>query len=149
MSDDRNELAPSRRWAPFDDLDFLGPAIFRRMRREVPATRAELPNPAVDIADNETSYVVTAELPGCGSDDVSVEVHEGTLIIRGEKKSEREGEQEQTRWMERSFGSFHRSFRLPADASQDKVAATFKDGVLTIEIPKTEESKPRVVRIQS
>jgi HSP20 family protein len=110
---------------------------------------ADLPVPAIDIAENDKAYVVTAELAGCKPEDVSVEVHEGVLSIRGEKKSERSEQTEQSRWTERSYGSFHRSFRLAANAAPDQIDASFKNGVLTIEIAKTEENKPRVVRVKS
>jgi HSP20 family protein len=110
---------------------------------------ADLSIPAIDIAESDKAYVVTAELAGCKPEDVSVEVHEGVLSIRGEKKSERSEETEQSRWTERSFGSFHRSFRLAPDASQDQIDASFKNGVLTVKIEKTEENKPKVVRVKS
>jgi HSP20 family protein len=71
------------------------------------------------------------------------------LTIRGEKKSEREEKKEQTRWIERCYGSFTRSFTLPANAQTERVAASFKDGVLTIEIPKRPEAKPRAISIKS
>jgi HSP20 family protein len=150
-----NETTRSvRRWEPFGDLDFSGPSLFRRMLGDVwenapRLTRPDMTMPAMDIVENEKAYVVTAELPGCKPEDVTVELHEGVLAIRGEKKSERSEEKEHSRWTERSFGSFHRSFRLPADAAQSQVDASFKDGVLTIGIAKTEESKPQVVRIKS
>jgi HSP20 family protein len=110
---------------------------------------ADLPVPAIDITENDKAYLVTAELAGCKPEDVSVEVHEGVLSIRGEKKSERSEKTEQARWTERSYGSFHRSFRLAPDAAQDRIDASFKNGVLTVEIAKTEENKPKVVRIKS
>ena len=70
------------------------------------------------------------------------------LTIRGEKKSEREGKTEHHRWAERAYGSFSRSFTLPSNALADRVEASFRDGVLTLTIPKTEESKPRSVTIK-
>jgi HSP20 family molecular chaperone IbpA len=112
-------------------------------------SRADLPVPAIDITESDKAYVVTAELAGCKPEDVAVEVHEGVLSIRGEKKSERSEKTEQSRWTERSYGSFHRSFRLAPDAAPDRIDASFNDGVLTIEIAKTEENKPRVVRVKS
>jgi HSP20 family protein len=151
----QTDLVPSARHRDlFDDLNFMGPTLFRRMLGDpwdnaLRATRAEIPFPAIDIVENEKAYVVTSELAGCNRDDVSVEIHEGTLTIRGEKKSERSEENEQSRWTERTYGSFHRSFRLPADAASEKIDASFKDGVLTVEIARIEESKPQVVRIKS
>jgi HSP20 family protein len=105
--------------------------------------------PAVDIAEDDESFVVTAEVPGAKPEDVTVEVHEGVLTLRGEKKSEREEKREHARYVERTYGSFSRSFRLPDNADGERVGATFKDGVLSLQIPKREEAKPRTVHIQS
>ncbi len=98
--------------------------------------------PAMDVTENDEHYTITVELPGAGKDDVHVEVQDGVLTIRGEKKSEREEEREQRRYVERSYGSFSRSFQLPADADAAHLDASFKDGVLSITVPKTAEAKP-------
>jgi HSP20 family protein len=110
--------------------------------------RAGLGAPAVDIAEDEQKYQITVELPGIGKDDVHVEIHENVMTIRGEKRSEREEKRQQSRWVERSYGSFNRSFTLPANAAADRVNASFKDGVLTIELPKTEAAKPKLISIK-
>jgi len=138
----------------YSDFSLSRPNLFRQLMGDLWSdapriSSADLPIPAIDIAENDKAYVVTAELAGCKPEDVSVEVHEGVLSIRGEKKSERSEETEQSRWTERSFGSFHRSFRLAPDASQDAIDASFKNGVLTVKIEKTEENKPKVVRVKS
>ena len=104
--------------------------------------------PAVDVSEDDAKYCITVELPGASKDDVTVEHHDNMLTIRGEKKSEREEKKEQRRYVERTFGSFSRSFSLPADADADQVKATFENGVLTLAIPKTEADKPRVVAIK-
>jgi HSP20 family protein len=109
----------------------------------------DLPVPAIDITETDKAYVVTAELAGCNPEDVVIEVLDGVLSIRGEKKNERCEETEHARWTERSYGSFHRSFRLAPDAAQDEIDASFKNGVLTVEIQKTEENKPKVVKVHS
>jgi HSP20 family protein len=105
--------------------------------------------PAVDVAESNDEYVVTVELPGAKPEDVTVEMHEGLLTIRGEKRSERDEQKEHSRYVERIFGSFSRSFTLPQNADGEKVLASFKDGVLTLRVPKREEAKPRTIRIQS
>jgi len=102
--------------------------------------------PAMDIVENDESYAITIELAGARKDDVTIECHDNMLTIKGEKHSEREEKDEHRHYKERSFGSFSRSIRLPADASDD-VKATFRDGVLTVEIPKVEAKKPRSVSI--
>jgi HSP20 family protein len=104
--------------------------------------------PPVDINENEDAFVVTAELPGTKAEDVQVEVHDGVLTLRGEKRSERTTEKEHARYVERCFGSFSRAFRLPENADPDKVEAGYGDGVLTLTIGKRAEAKPRTVEIQ-
>ena len=104
--------------------------------------------PAVDVSESDDYYVITVELPGLKKDDVTVELHEGTLTIRGEKRSEREEEGEHRRHVERSFGTFSRSFSLPANVDGEHIDARFEDGVLTVEIRKTEEAKPKTVDIK-
>ena len=112
-------------------------------------TSAEHPwSPAVDVAESGSGYVVTVELAGAKKDDVTVECHDNLLTIKGEKKHEREEQDEHRHFVERSFGSFTRSFRMPPDASDD-IQASFRDGVLTVEVKKHEEKKPKVVAIES
>jgi HSP20 family protein len=138
----------------YGDFMLSRPSLFRQLLGDAwgdlpQLSSPDLPVPAIDITENDKAYVVTAELAGCKPEDVSVEVHEGVLSIRGEKKSERSEKTEQARWTERTYGTFHRSFRLAPDAAQDQIDASFKNGVLTVEIAKTEENKPRVVRVKS
>lgn len=151
-----------RAWTPFGELEpgpgsFGGPFSSRLPRlldelfREWPlaaAGRGGAFVPAVDVSDDEKQYVVSVEIPGARKEDVHVELEEGVLTIRGEKKSEREQTQEKRRYVERSYGSFSRSFTLPRDADAEHLDATFRDGVLTVTIPKTEESKPRTIAVQ-
>jgi len=105
--------------------------------------------PPVDIAENDDQYAITVEIPGAKKEDVSVECHDNVLTIKGEKKSEREEKQEHRHYVERSFGSFSRTFTLPNDADGDRINATFRDGVLSVEVPKSEGRKPKVVDIKS
>jgi HSP20 family protein len=104
--------------------------------------------PSVDISEDDGNYVVTAELPGTKREDVTVELEEDVLTIRGEKRNEREEKKEKRRLVERSYGTFSRSFTLPANADAEKISASFKDGVLTVTIGKRPETKPRVVDIK-
>ena len=105
-------------------------------------------SPAVDVGETDGSYSITVELPGAKREDVSVEMHGDVMEVRGEKRSEREEKDERRHVIERSYGSFSRSFSLPANADASRIAANFKDGVLTIEIPKAQESKPKQVDIK-
>ncbi len=104
--------------------------------------------PALDVHENDDRYTVTVELPGMGKDDVTVEIEEGMLTIRGEKKSEREEKEEKPRFVERRYGAFSRSFSLPRDADPDRIEAGFDKGVLTLTIPRSEAAKPRSVAIK-
>jgi len=147
------ELAP---WRPFGDVEsWLAPweGFFPRRRflddllRDWPAAPRAFA-PAVELSENDSRYTITVEIPGVKKDDVHVDLREGMLVIHGEKKSEREEKKERSRYVERSYGSFSRSFSLPSDADADRLDASFKDGVLTINIPRTAESKPRQIAIK-
>jgi HSP20 family protein len=105
--------------------------------------------PSVDVSEDDGNYVVTAELPGTKREDVTVELEDDVLTIRGEKRNEREEKKEKRRFVERSYGTFSRSFTLPGNADAERVSASFKDGVLTVTIGKRPEAKPRVVDIKS
>ncbi len=141
---------------PFEDLDLFRdwrpfPSRMGRLLDEMWGERGARGGrllPAVDIAEDDDQYVVTLEVPGARREDVTVELHDNVLTVRGEKKSEREGKKEQSRWVERSYGSFSRSFTLPSNGDPDRVKASFKDGILTIEIGKAEEAKPKVISIK-
>jgi len=138
------EFGLLRNWNPFREWG-LG-----RLLEESPAERRAFRwSPACEVAENDASFVVTVELPGAKREDVQLEVHDDVLSIRGEKKSEREEKNEKRHYVERSYGSFTRSFTLPANADAERVKASFKEGVLTVEIPKTEVAKPRVIDIKS
>jgi HSP20 family protein len=97
---------------------------------------AEFFSPSSEAATTEDAYEVSIELPGVGEKDIAVEVHGDQLTITGEKHSKREESGKNFYFSERTFGKFHRAFRLPADADADQVTATHTDGVLTISIPK-------------
>lgn len=141
------EMEALARWSPLRE-SFPFPSRLGRMLEDFWGERSLAPmTPAIDVTESDKQYTVTVELPGVDRDDVSVEVQGGTLSIRGEKK--REEKKEKGRWIERSYGSFQRAFTLPSDAQADKVEASFKNGVLTLEIPRSEEKKPRVVAVKS
>lgn len=104
--------------------------------------------PAMDVTENDDHYTVTAEVPGAKKKDVTIELNDGMLTIRGEKRYERDEKDERRRHVERSFGTFSRSFSLPADADVDHIDARYADGVLTVEIRKAEAAKPKTVDIK-
>jgi HSP20 family protein len=101
---------------------------------------------AIDLSEDDTRYLLSAELPGVKREDVTVEVEAGVLAIRGEKK--RAERDERRRVVERCYGAFARSFTLPSDADPERVEAAFKDGVLSITIAKREPRRPRAVAVR-
>jgi HSP20 family protein len=105
--------------------------------------------PAVDIFEMGDDLVVRAELPGVQKDDIEVSVENGVLTIRGERRKEKELQEENVHRIERRYGSFVRSFTLPTTVSAEKIKATYKDGVLDLVLPKAEEAKPKKVMIQA
>ena len=104
--------------------------------------------PAVDIFENDShDLVLKAELPGMTREDIEVSVENSTLVLKGIKKFEAEVKDEQYRRIERSYGTFHRSFTLPNTVDAGKVTAEFKNGVLTVKLPFREEAKPRAINV--
>jgi HSP20 family protein len=156
--------APRHEVSPFDRLrsdidrlfdDFLlGPwrSPFRRSVFDVePFWRGEISwgkVPTVDVAETDAGYEITAELPGIDEKNVEVKYADGTLTIKGEKKAEKEEKKENYYLSERSYGSFQRSFRVPDGVEVDKVAASFKNGVLTVTLPKPPEAQKKEKRIE-
>lgn len=155
---DEASAKPVKRWNPFRDELSLPEILLRdwefplarlaRRPEETGRGRIAALSPAVDLGEDEKSYLVSAELPGVRREDVTVELHEDVLTIRGEKKSERDEKKDRSHWIERSYGSFSRSFTLPPNAVADELKASFKDGVLSVEIPKKEAAKARQIAIK-
>ncbi len=105
--------------------------------------------PAVDIFETENhDLVVRAELPGMSRENIEVTVENGTLVLKGEKKFDAAVKDEQYRRIERSYGTFHRSFTLPNTVDTTRVGADFKHGVLTVTLPFREEAKPRSINVE-
>jgi len=139
---------------PFAEFD-----LFSDWRRPLAASRirtiprgsnaAAAWRPAADVHETAERYAISFELPGTDKEDVSVEVHDNVLTVKGEKKATEVAEGERHHHIERVYGSFTRAFTLPNDVEGDAVKATFRNGVLTVEIPKAEEQKPKVVQIDA
>ncbi len=104
--------------------------------------------PAVDITEQEDAYRVNVELPGVDKNDVSITLESNILTIRGTKKQEKEEKGKEYHRVERSYGSFHRSFTLPTSVQADKIDAVFKDGILNVTLPKAEEAKPKQIEVK-
>ena len=103
--------------------------------------------PPDDIYENGDNLVLKAELPGINPDEVEIRVEDNTLYLKGERKFEKEVNEQNYHRVERSYGTFTRSFSLPNSVDPDKVAANYKDGVLTLTMPKKEEAKPKTIKI--
>lgn len=139
---------PSPLLAQFGDLDDLNATtqqLFDEVFGKDFSSKAQSWAPAVNMAESKDEYTVTAELPGMKSDDVTVDFTDGMLTIRGEKVNEKtEKEDDHTYYMwERRFGTFQRTLPFPGGIDDKKIAAEFKDGILTVHLPKTEEVKPK------
>src|SRR4051794_370667 len=104
--------------------------------------------PPVDIYETSDSIIIKAELPDVDQKDIDVHIEENTLTLRGERKHESEVKKENYHRIERFFGTFQRSFSLPATIQQDKVTATCERGVLTITLPKKLETKPKQIQVE-
>lgn len=134
----------------FEDFPF-GPWPRSRLFDVEPSWRGELSlgkAPAVDVAEKEKEYEITAELPGMEERDIDVKFANGMLTIKGEKKEEKEEKKKDYYVSERRFGSFQRSFTVPEDVATNKIDASFKNGILTVVLPKSEEAQKREQKIE-
>ena len=103
--------------------------------------------PNVDVLDNETEIVITAELPGIDENDIDITLNRDRLVLKGEKKREEEHKENDVTYVERSYGSFQRVIPLPVEIDEDQVDASFDKGVLCIRLPKSTEAKERVKKV--
>jgi HSP20 family protein len=140
---------------PFPELMSLRQAMDRLFEGSVVRPAHFLPAfsekliPSVDIYQDQNKLTVKATLPGLKSEDVGIDISNGVLTIKGEAKSEEEVKEEEYLYRERRYGGFCRSFNLPSGLQADKADATMEDGILTIDIPKAEEAKPRAIKIKA
>ncbi len=118
-----------------------------RSRGREEGLRTGMWTPAVDIYENNDFVVVKAELPGVEKDRISVEVKEGILTLRGERGFDKELKKESYHRIERSYGTFQRSFSLPVSVDQEKVTARFQNGVLEVQLPKKDQVKPKQIEV--
>jgi HSP20 family protein len=141
-------------WAPFRELSRLRNEMDRLWEDIISPQRILQPGreewiPPVDISDTADEVTVKVEIPGLESKDIQIYLIGDVLTIQGEKKAERTKKGETLFLTERSYGSFIRSLRLPAEVEADKIEAVYKHGVLTIICPKKEQVKPRLIEIKS
>lgn len=141
------------RWEPFEGLNRLHSRINNLFDESVgrthaaPKVTAGVWLPAVDILESKDAYVIRAELPGMKKEDFNLEVNDGTLTLSGERKAEALSNGVEYHRTERVNGRFSRSFYLPQIVKQDGIKATYRDGILEIDVPKAEEAKPRQISI--
>lgn len=142
------------RWDPFRELEDMSDRLNRVFAR--PATRTAGKEtltvadwiPTVDISETEGEYLIKAELPEVKKEDVKVTVEDGVLTIQGERRQEKEEKGKKYHRVERSYGSFVRSFSLPDFVDEGAVKAEYKDGVLNLHLPKTEKAKPKAIDVK-
>ncbi|MDH5428429.1 MAG: Hsp20/alpha crystallin family protein [Nitrospirota bacterium] len=143
------------RWDPMQDIQEFEKRLSSWMGRtpmkkegDNESMRAMEWAPLVDITEDEKEYVIKADLPEVKKEDVKISVQDGVLVISGERKYEKEEKGKKYHRVERSYGSFERSFTVPADAEEEKVSAQFKDGVLLVHLPKGETVKAKRLQIK-
>lgn len=145
------------RWNPVRDLFNLQDEMTRMMDRFISPEvfeESELIYPSrwhfnVDIVEDKDKYIVTAELPGLNREDIHIYFKEGALVIEGERKKEREEKGLNYHRLERRYGKFYRTFNLGSKVKVDKINATYKDGILTVDLPKVEEVKPKEIEVKT
>ncbi len=122
-------------------------SMFPPVRSEDPEAETAVWAPRVDLVENEEAYTIHADLPGLAREDVNVNFHDGVLSISGDRQAEAYEEKDNCVRLERSYGRFYRSFTLPKSVKHDAIEAGYENGVLSIRVPKAEESKPRRISI--
>lgn len=138
-------------WSPFRDLMNMQREIgrlFDNFVTEGDDFASAMWAPRVDVMEDKDSYVIRAELPGVSRNDVKITLQENVLTIKGEKKQEKEEKDTDFHRVERSYGSFERSFTLPMSVRSEKIDASYKDGILSITLPKAEEAKPKEIEVK-
>jgi HSP20 family protein len=139
-------------WTPFNRLATLRDEFDRLFDFSWPSRDTGLLggwSPALDVYDDKDNLVVTLEVPGMKKEDIEISLHDGMLTVSGERKDEREETEGQAFRSERYFGKFQRSLSLPAAVDANKVKASYKDGILTIHLPKAEEAKPKQISVSA
>jgi len=143
------------RWDPFRDLLTLQDRMDRLFQDSMTRNRGYEESlapgfwsPPVDIYETDEAVILKAELAGLNKNDVTIEIKNSTLVLKGERKFEKDIKEENYHRIERSYGSFSRTFSLPQTVDHSKVGATFKDGLLEITIPKIRDARPKQIEIK-
>ncbi|HTV22878.1 MAG TPA: Hsp20/alpha crystallin family protein [Polyangiaceae bacterium] len=145
------------RWDPFRELEEMNTRLNRmfgggRLATTTTADKQDFFSfdwtPSVDITETAEAFEIKAELPDVKKEDVKVSVEDGELRISGERKQEKEDKGKRFHRIERSYGSFMRSFTLPENVDDSKLSAEYKDGLLNVRLPKTERAKPKAIAVK-
>ena len=143
------------RWDPFRELEdmsdrlnrvFSRPGLSQTNGKETMIVADWVP--AVDVSETDGEFHIKAEIPDVKKEDVKVTLEDGVLTIQGQRKQEKEDKGTKYHRVERTYGSFVRSFTLPDLVDEEKVKAEFKDGVLTLQLPKSEKAKPKAIEVK-
>ena len=105
--------------------------------------------PATDIREDEQEFVITAELPGLKTEDIHVNMEKGHLTLRGERRFEHEDKRDHYHHIERSYGQFHRTFAVPSTIDPEGIRAEYREGILTVHLPKSEAAKPQEISVET
>jgi HSP20 family protein len=150
MSLIRYQFPEVSKWSSFDRLNSLRDEMNRLFDFSWPSRDTGLFSgwsPSLDVWDDKDNLVVKVELPGLKKEEINISLHEGVLTVSGERKHGVEKKEGQSFRSERYFGKFQRSVTLPTPVDAGKVNASYKDGVLTVELPKAEEAKPKQIAV--
>ncbi len=145
---------PIVQWNPFHELEQMHQRLTSliedgrqpRNGRGLPPPDAWAPT--VDIIENDSAYLVTAEIPGVRKEDIHITLEEGVLTIAGERKQEQTEKTRKLHRLERSYGAFSRSFGLPENIDAEKIEARYRDGVLAVAVAKSETARPRHIEVR-
>jgi len=143
------------RWDPFRDLFSLQDRMNRLFEENITrsnvfeeALATGIWSPVVDIYETDKKVIIKVELPGMTKSDIVIEINENNLVLKGERKFQKDVREENYHCIERSYGTFSRSFALPDTVDRDHVTANFLEGILEITIPKIESAKPKQIEIE-
>ncbi len=143
------------RWDPFRDLVNLQERMNRLFEDSLSRSKTtdqEMPmgawTPPVDIFETPEMVILRADLPGIDQKDIDVRIENSTLTLRGERRFLKEAKDEDYHRIERSYGTFSRSFQLPGSIDQTKIQAVHKDGVLEVHLPKREDTRPKQIKVE-
>jgi HSP20 family protein len=152
MSLIRYQFPTTGSWSPFDGLSTLRDEVNRLFESTLggnggPAALFSGWNPPLDVYQDKDNVTVRVEIAGVRKEDIDISLENGVLTISGERKQEKDSDAGETFRSERFFGRFHRSVTLPTEVDSERVAASYKDGVLAVTLPKSETAKPRQIEV--